>query len=71
MCVAECTELLIFRWCIILVFLLQAPPPSVLPPAVVERLVTRVQDYPEYAEQRLQDYKKKLLQTIEVRSTLW
>ena len=36
-----------------------------LPPAVVERLVTRVQDYPEYAEHRLQDYKKKLLQTIE------
>ena len=52
-------------------FLLQVPPPSVLPPAAVERLVTRVQDYPEYAEHRLQDYKKKLLQTIEVRRTLW
>lgn len=69
-CCIECTVLLIFNWCIILVFLLQAPPSPVLPPAVVERLVTRVQDYPEYAEQRLQDYKKKLLQPIEVRSTL-
>ena len=49
----------------------QAPPPSALPPAVLERLVRRVEDYPEQAQRRLQDYKKKLLQTIEVSNTSW
>lgn len=47
---------------------MKAPPPAALPPAVLERLVRRVEDYPERAERRLQDYKKKLLQTIEVSS---